>query len=635
MTLRRMLIPALAALVAVGVLIRLQVCRELLAADVQVARPSGLTDMHTYKVMSEQLLRGEFEGEFYYQPFYYAVFLTTLKRLFGLGPWPVMAAQAVLSALTAWLAGLTAARLWGRAAGLAAALTCTFSAMLIFYVPYHLLEILQAFWVTLIAYLGVEALRRGTWQRWTALGLVVGMAILTRGNLWILVPGLLVAAAWREARTDGADDGAVPSPRQLPWHRIILTLSLMLAAIILVQVPFAWRNSRLRGRLTGPSTAAGAVLGLGNTPEAPPGGREPGTGPGPMEYPRTYQAWGQELGQASVAARILGWARREPGAFLELQWRKLLLYWDAGEIPNNIAWEHQGVRSPTLQRCGIVSTGLLMALALASAIPLALRIFRRGLRCLPSALTAHPGRHLLLYLLLAYWLATAAFYILARFRVPSIPLFAIFAGGSVATVALRLRRRRWGALAGRSLPTVLGALLFVNLGYAAYRHGLESRILRLVRPDGTRTALAAGGVMVLDHGPMSFGGWMPVAVSDGVAFEKRFVLDPADLPGKTARLVLPILWEIPGKAVVQVNGIDAGLHHDKPGMEEAEIPVPIPEDGRILLRFSDIDAKILLAVDRQRHYGRTRIGGEDPGAELVSCLILERPAPPRDAAPAP
>jgi hypothetical protein len=41
----------------------------------------------------------------------------------------------------------------------------------------------------------------------------------------------------------------------------------------------------------------------------------------------------------------LAWAKSEPLAFLELSFRKALLYWDAKEIPNNIAVEYNGAKA--------------------------------------------------------------------------------------------------------------------------------------------------------------------------------------------------------------------------------------------------------------------------------------------------
>ena len=117
----------LGALSLLAFVVRLQVCRELLAADPNVATPSKYTDMATYKSSSEEIVDGVFTGEYYYQPFYYAVFLPTIKKLFGFGAWPVMLAQCCLSALTVWFTGRAARSIRGTRAGIAAGLLLSLS----------------------------------------------------------------------------------------------------------------------------------------------------------------------------------------------------------------------------------------------------------------------------------------------------------------------------------------------------------------------------------------------------------------------------------------------------------------------------------------------------------------------------
>jgi len=81
-------------------MIRLQVCNELAAVDTQVANPNYQTDMYTYKMISEKIFNGDYNQVFYYQPFYYAVFLPAIKFCFGNGVNAVIFIQCLLSALT-------------------------------------------------------------------------------------------------------------------------------------------------------------------------------------------------------------------------------------------------------------------------------------------------------------------------------------------------------------------------------------------------------------------------------------------------------------------------------------------------------------------------------------------------------
>jgi len=639
--------PVLIIISCLAFLLRIEVCRELLQKDVQVSRPSAVTDMATYKTMSEQIAKGGFNEEYYYQPFYYAVFLAAIKKVFGLGIWPVMLMQSLLGALTVWLGGICSARLWGRRAGLISAILLAFSGMLIFYTPYHLIATLQAFWVVLIAFLAVETLKRGKLYLWGILGFIVSLGILTRGNIWFFVPGLLLAALFSGLQkvrqpaqlsidnypnhSAGQGDSCQSLTEKIPpeggtltgkFVKAFLAAGFFLLLVILPQLPFALRNTQIKGKLTGPSTAAGAVLALGNTPEAPPGGRDPGTGPGAMEYPQIYYAWGREVAEVGIFQRIWRWFAREPLAFLELQFRKLLLYWSYVEIPNNIAWEHQGIRSPVLRNCGLVSSGLLMVLAWVWFLRYFYRSFSRGFVYVKNRFLHPQAKCLLLFFILAYWLATAAFYILARFRVPSLPLFAIFAGAALDLGIRLTQRRAWGGIARMLVPLLL-SLFLVYPAFDIYRYACEAKVMRLVRRDGTRCMLDKGQVIYLDNGPMSFGSWRPIDLSEGQVIVKEFPLREDDITGKkTAKFALPLFWQIPGKAVLKFNGREIELTNEKPGLKQHEFDIDLPPDGKVLIAPLRLDCKLAVIMDGQRNYGRTQADGKTVPVELVCRLIL-------------
>jgi hypothetical protein len=89
-----------------------------------------------------------------------------------------------------------------------------------------------------------------------ALGAVLGLAGLLRGTaLLLLVPALVVAAG----KAGGYAAGR--------WGRFGRAL-LMLAAVLVVLAPAVIHNSRIAGRLTGPTLNAGVNLYIGNGPEA-------------------------------------------------------------------------------------------------------------------------------------------------------------------------------------------------------------------------------------------------------------------------------------------------------------------------------------------------------------------------------
>ena len=207
----------------------------------------------------------------------------------------------------------------------------------------------------------------------------------------------------------------------------------MFLCAVLPQLPFVITNSVAGGKLTGPSTAGPTVLALGNNPEAPAGH---------LVYPETYNRWFEQESERSVVGSIADWALEEPGAFLELQFRKFLLYWDAGEIPNNVSWENNASKSNILLLTGKVSGGIILFLALGAFLML-LRSARY-----------HKGVLLLMGYCLFYALAAAAFYILARFRVPSLGLLIIM-GAFLPDLLWRRCRRHAGTVAANWSRPVL------------------------------------------------------------------------------------------------------------------------------------------------------------------------------------
>lgn len=589
---------ALVALLAFG--LRMAVSGDLLAHDPSVANPSSATDMWTYQDLAGRIVKGEIPKEFYYQPFYYAVFLPASHLVLGASIWAALIAQSLAGTGAAVFAGLSAAMLWGRRAGLLAALLATLSAALLIYTPYLLIETSQSLWLTLLLFLSLLAFKKGGAIRWGAVGLALSIAILTRGNAWIFLPGIIAACVWKELVLGG---------RPL---RMALCLLALLVMTILPQTPFALRNTFAKGSLCGPSTAAGAVLALGNTPEAPPGGRNPGTGPGPMEYPPTYHVWMQDEAKESIPHRIIDWAEREPLAFLELQFRKALLFWDSREIPNNIAFEHNGAKSSIWRTVGIVPTGLLAALALA------------GIFAGASAWRRRPATALAAYFILAYWLATVAFYILARFKVPAIPLLCVMGAGFTWTALRQIATKDFHGLLVRQTAALALAVFVCYCAYDIYRFGFEAKVMGIVRPDGVKVETSSAETMLLDNGPESFGCWTPIKLDAGTRLVKSFKIPTGDF--KAAKLEISGFWFSPGEATLSVNGISKTFSATRPGPMPLAFELQCPPDGRFIVEAVNVAGELSLGADLQRNYGRSALNGTPFDGELVARLRLQRKA---------
>ena len=130
-----------------------------------VVNPLEVTDMATYRSLALAIRQGNWPKVFDYQPFYYTVFLP-FAYLFSPqgGPWPVILLQALVGAATVWLTGAATARVFGRKAGLLAALLLALSRFHIFYTPYLLLEVWFSFWCALVLYCTLRCLEGKMYQ---------------------------------------------------------------------------------------------------------------------------------------------------------------------------------------------------------------------------------------------------------------------------------------------------------------------------------------------------------------------------------------------------------------------------------------------------------------------------------------
>jgi 4-amino-4-deoxy-L-arabinose transferase-like glycosyltransferase len=597
-TRRRRFLLALLIITGLALLLRLIVSLELLSHP-SLQSPQASTDMATYRRLALDIRQGLWPDHFDYQPLYYSLFLPLIYLIAPGSALAVALIQTLLGAAAVYLSGLCAAQLFGRRAGIAAALLLALSRFHIFYTPILLLEVLLSFLMILLLWLTLRAWRRNRTVDWLATAFVCALATLTRGNALLMLPGIALLLTWRN--------------RHQPRRAALLCL-LGAALFYLPQLPYAWRNYRYMGHWCGASTASGKVLALGNTPEAPPGG---------LEYPLSYHRWVSDADnpdpalRISVPSRIIRWFIAEPHMFCELKWRALLLFWDHREIPNNVSIDHEGqqsllLRLPILLPFAVISSLTLLGFML---------LWRR-----PS-----PARYFLFYLVAVYCLSTVLFYILARFRIGGLPLFCVMGGGSISASMDWYRRRQ--RLQGdkrrqQSLAFALKVViaLFLACGaFAFWQTNVEPGFMRRFRPHGIQADFA-DTALLYDHGPLSVGGLGSLEIpEDGLRLEKSLVV-PEKLrtlaPGTRVCWRLPVLCNPDARWSAQLS--HGGKHYPL-GTEalrkdrfltwlEIELPaLLVQEDGlaQFSLQLNAAPDTLAIGIDNLRDYGRSRFYGQD------------------------
>ena len=592
----------LSVIALAAALLRIIMSVQVVATDPFAYNPPDITDMATYHALSRGILNGIFPAEFVYQPFYYSVFLPAVKFLSHSEYLGVGIAQSVCAGVIVWFAGLTGAMLRSRRTGLLAAGLCAFSTMLFFYVPFALIEIQQAMWFTLLLYFTLRAMKTGRIVFFGAAGLILSFAILSRGNAWCFLPAVGLAYWMALRRKRFATRG-----------KAVLAAVLCLAAILLPQLPFAAKNTLATHSLSGPSTAGPAVLTLGNNPESAPGGL-------PVPYPPTYDEWMEHESERSIPLRMWDWFRAEPLAFLLLQTEKFFLFFDAHEIPNNIQLGVNAAQSSIFRTFGVIPTGLLIALALAG-------FFLRF-----SRLKDRPGELLLHLFVILYALATVAFYVLARFRVPVIPLFAVGAAMFAADFMRTVRggRKKARHLLLHCLPALLAGAYFAWFFYPSYRNVYEPGLTAFARPDGVRLETHYE-FLAHDNGPNYLDGWSAAKLDGGVTVSKTFSTRDLDL-SKYSKAYVTMTFYTEQPRVIDVVCNDKRetvslAPHGLYGLPFIPVrfgPFPVSPDPTFTFSFPGLPPdQAGLAVDFQRDYGRTAYRGEVFPAEAVVRLELE------------
>jgi len=374
-------------------------------------------DGQAYDEWAMAIKNGNAPHEPFYQDPLYPYFLAAIYGVFGHSYLAVYVIQLLFGIALLWLISDATRLVFDRRAGLVAALLAALNKPLIFYEGQIEKTALAVFLVGLFVWTFARALnsRRLAWQ--FLCGLSLGLAALTRANLLIFAPLLPLLFLFLKSQSGG--------PRLVfRWNPKQLAPALAaLAGIALVIAPVVIRNTILARELTLTTTQSGQNFYIGNSEYnrtgqyvAPPWVR-----PNP-EFEQTDfrdyadKAAGSKLTFAQVSSFYTSatWQAiaRNPGRALNLFLRKLALYFNDYEVPDNQDMYFFSRYSWVL-RVPLFGFGIIFALGFAGIL-----LLRQ--RPVP--------RLSLIVFFFGYGLSVIAFYVFSRYRLPSLPALLPFAG---------------------------------------------------------------------------------------------------------------------------------------------------------------------------------------------------------------
>lgn len=396
-------------------------------------------DTWAREILSGKLSRGE---PFFRAPLY-PYFLALLYAI-SKGSYLVpRLAQMVLGSLTSFLVFILARRYFGRLAGVLAGLACAAYPTLVYFDGELLTESLFIF-LSMSGLLLAETAREKDKPRlWLAAGLAFGLALITRPNVALFVP---VAVA-----------GALLFSR-----RRVLAGILMAAGVLIPLVPVTVHNYAVSREFIPLVWQGGLNFYLGNNAAA--------TG-WSATSPEIRKDWyggyadmiaipREELGREPTFSEVsdywkakgTAFIRQQPMEWLRLVARKIGIFWNRMELPNNQDFNFMRLYSWVL-RNPLVTFGTAAPLALVGLFA----FWRQAKRL-----------YFLYGLLLTSFAGAAAFFVCDRYRLPFVPPMLVLAGGSLSVLVAAIRSRKHAAVAAWLVSAGLAAVI-INANFTGVR----------------------------------------------------------------------------------------------------------------------------------------------------------------------
>ncbi len=364
--------------------------------------------------------------------------------------------QVLLTGGTAWFIYRLAERLFSHKAAILAGFIYAAYSVLIFYESTFLIPVLFLFLLVWGMFRVVAYRESQSWLTWLATGAVFGLAAISRPNVLLVLPFLLLWLFLTGTKVGGL-------ARRIKFPAVLL------AGLVIPILPVTIRNAAVTGDFMLISSQGGINLYLGNNPEAdgltmlmPEVDLDESVPWDQFEIVTKTAAEreaGRELSSAELSsfwtAKALKFMVNNPGTFLSLVWKKTVFLLSGFENSDNTDIYHQQTKSA-------LYSFLLWEKPIYFPFGLLLPLFLVGLYA-----TRKEHRKLMpIYIfLLCYIPSIILFLVTARHRLPLVPFMIIVAAGGLVTLWQAIRKQSPGQLAAILLIFVVPLLVFNRTYY--------------------------------------------------------------------------------------------------------------------------------------------------------------------------
>ncbi len=244
-----------------------------------------------------------------FRPPLYPLFLAAVYRIFGRNLTAVRAVQAVLGAFACVISASIGDRLFGHRVAILTGVGTALHPLLIYFGAWIITDTLFIALFCLLILWALSTAERPTWGRIVVLGTLLGLATLTRPQVILILPLLMM---WFSLVAGG-------TPKDRLVHVLLLAVFTALPL-----VPWTVRNYRIHDGWVFVSTQGGYTFYSANNPDAF-GGHVPG-------FPPLLYGLSEIESDREYYRRGFQWIREDPRAFLSLLPSKLLRLWSPLQV---------------------------------------------------------------------------------------------------------------------------------------------------------------------------------------------------------------------------------------------------------------------------------------------------------------
>ncbi|MFH2001515.1 MAG: tetratricopeptide repeat protein [Planctomycetota bacterium] len=399
-----------------------------------------LVDSGKYYELARALAEGRpMNLDFFWQVFFYPLFLTGVFKAFGTSLVAAKAAQMVLGSVTCVLVFHSATKVYNnRPVAIAAALITALYGPLIYFEGEILATGLAAFWAILLLFLYLKASASSKGLSYFALGLVSGLSVITRVTFLPFVSVAGAAAVFFAFRRN-------------PQKKQAASLALALAAgFLAVALPVAFKCEKVSGRFSILPETGALNLYMGNNSAdenfmaVRPGAEWDRLLNQPVRNGATTRAEARRY----FMDRFWNYLFQEPARFAKGIAIKTGHFFSSREVPSNADLysmrEHSSLLATLMWK--VKGFGFPFGLLL----PLTLLGMALSIRRLP----------LVFYLFfLLYPTAIVVVFVTARYRAPMVPVMALPAAAGLMAIVDAIRERRIKAFSAFMAVVVLIAVM--------------------------------------------------------------------------------------------------------------------------------------------------------------------------------